>query len=250
VPADTRSSRPLDGQLAIVTGAGSGIGAAIAAGLASKGTTLCLVGRDKNKLLATSERLTATGVTIECYPGDLGKDQDVLDLGRSIGRRHNRVDILVHAAGTITLGSIEAAAIDDFDRQYRINFRAPVLLTKTLLPLVKQAQGQIVYVNSSVGRRVKEQVGAYAASKHALRALADTLRLEINSYGVRVLSVYPGNTATAMQTAVQDFTGRQIAAEYLLQPEDVASAVVHALLLPRTGEVTDIEIRPFRKAPT
>jgi NADP-dependent 3-hydroxy acid dehydrogenase YdfG len=67
---------------------------------------------------------------------------------------------------------------------------------------------------------------------------------------VRVLSVYPGNTATAMQDAVQSFTGRRIAAEYLLQPEDVASAVVNALLLPRTAEVTDIEIRPLRKLST
>jgi NADP-dependent 3-hydroxy acid dehydrogenase YdfG len=250
VPADTRSSRSLDGQLAVVTGAGSGIGAAIAAGLASEGATLCLVGRDKNKLLATSERVAATGATAECFAGDLGKDQDILDLTRTIGRHHDRVDILVHAAGTITLGSIEAATIDDFDRQYRINVRAPVLLTKMLLPLIKQAQGQIVFVNSSVGRRVKEQVGAYAASKHALRAVADTLRLEINSHGVRVLSVYPGNTATAMQDTVQNFTGRRIAAEYLLQPEDVASAVVNALLLPRTAEVTDIEIRPLRKLST
>lgn len=240
---------PLEGQTAVVTGAGSGIGRAIALGLAAHGAALCLVGRDEGKLLGVKEQLASRGSDAESYACDLGSDQDVLGLPRRITHAHDRVDVLVHAAGTISLGPIESTAIDDFDRQYRINVRAPVLLTQALLPLIKKAQGQIVFVNSSVGLYAKERTGAYAASKHALRAVADTLRLEINAHGVRVLSVYPGNTATAMQNTVQDYTGRRIASEYLLQPDDVASAAIHSLLLPRTAEVTDIQIRPFRKPP-
>lgn len=125
----------------------------------------------------------------------------------------------------------------------------PYLLTQALLPLVKLAQGEIVFINSSAGIHARDQIGAYAASKHALRAIADTLRMEVNAFGVRVLSVYPGNTATAMQEAIQDHTGKRLENQYLLQPEDIASVVIHALLLPRTAEVTDIQLRPFRKAP-
>lgn len=236
-------------QIAVVTGGGSGIGKAIAHGLASQGAIVCLVGRDAGKIESARNQLAATNPLVESYVCDLGRDQDILDLYRRIAHAHDRVDILVHCAGTISFGSIESASIDQFDHQYRINARAPVFLTQVLLPLLKKAEGQIVFVNSTVGLRAKEEIGAYAASKHALRAIADTLRMEINAHGVRVMSVYPGNTATAMQEAVQDYTGRRMASEYLLQPEDVASMVLHALQLPRTAEVTDIRIRPFRKSP-
>lgn len=237
------------GRVAIVTGAGSGIGMAIARALAEGGAVVYLVGRRKTPLDALHAELTGAGCRVVTCPCDLGRDEDIYDLRDRLVAEHGRVDVLVHSAGAISLGSIESSPIGDFDTQYRINVRAPWLLTQALLPFVKHAQGEIVFINSSVGLHTKEQVGAYAASKHALRAVADTLRMEINAQGVRVLSVYPGNTATAMQDTVQDYTGRRIATEYLLQPEEVASTVMHALLLPRTAEVTDIHIRPFRKAP-
>lgn len=246
---NSSTARAFSGRVAVVTGAGSGIGMAIARALAEGGAVVYLVGRRKTALDALHGELTGAGHQAVACPCDLGHDEDIDSLRDRLGAEHGRVDVLVHSAGTISLGSIESTPIGDFDAQYRLNVRAPWLLTQALLPFVKRAQGEIVFINSSVGMHTKEQVGAYAASKHALRAVADTLRMEINAQGVRVLSVYPGNTETAMQATVQDYTGRRIAAEYLLQPEDVASTVMHALLLPRTAEVTDIQIRPFRKAP-
>lgn len=235
--------------VAVVSGASSGIGKAIALALGEHGATLCLVGRRPEMLEAVREEMYAACPPAEVYACDLVRDGDVLALRDRLTSKLGRVDILVHGAGTIMLGAIESLPIGDFDQQYRINVRAPYLLTQALLPLIKSAQGQIVFINSTVGFGVKENVGAYAASKHALRAVADTLRLEINTYGVRVLSVYPGNTATPMQEAIQDYTGKRLDTPYLLQPEDVASAILHALLLPRSAEVTDIHIRPFRKPP-
>jgi NADP-dependent 3-hydroxy acid dehydrogenase YdfG len=235
-------------RVAVVTGASSGIGRAIARAIAERGATLCLVGRRPDALEAVRREVSAAGPSSEVYVCDLAQAQDIYELRDRLASVHGRVDILVHSAGTISLGTIEAAPIADFDQQFQINVRAPYLLTQSLLPLVKTAQGQIVFINSSVGVHTKEQVGAYAASKHALRAIADTLRMENNAHGVRVLSVFPGNTATSMQEVVQDYTGRRIASEYLLQPDDVASMVIHALQLPRTAEVTDIHIRPFRKS--
>ena len=239
----------LRGQVAVVTGAGSGIGKAAAVALVSQGATVCLVGRDAKKLEAVREELSATSPATATFVCDLSQDQEILDLHKEISRAHRRIDILVHCAGAICFGSLESAPIAQFEEQFRINARAPVLLTQGLLPLLKSTQGQIVFVNSSVGLRAKEGVGAYAASKHALRAIADTFRLELNAQGVRVLTVYPGDTATPMQEAVQNYTGRQVDFAYLMKPEDVASAIVHALQLPRTAEITDIHMRPFQKTP-
>ena len=89
--------------------------------------------------------------------------------------------------------------------------------------------------------------GAYAATKHALHSLAISLRNEVNPYGVRVLSVYPGRTATPMQARVHRFEGRRYEAATLLQPSDVADMIVAALALPRTADVTDIMVRPMKK---
>jgi NADP-dependent 3-hydroxy acid dehydrogenase YdfG len=91
-------------------------------------------------------------------------------------------------------------------------------------------------------------VGQYAASKHALKAIADSLRDEVNTEGIRVLSVYPGRTASPLQAAVHQMEGRTYHPERLMQPEDVALAVINALGLPRSAEVTDIHIRPMAKA--
>jgi NADP-dependent 3-hydroxy acid dehydrogenase YdfG len=242
-------SDKLKNQTAVVTGAGTGIGKSIAMALAGEGATLLLVGRRADALDSTRCELLAFTNEAHVCVCDLSDDRDIARLRAEILARSNRVDILVHSAGGIALGRLESMPVQEFDRQFDVNVRAPFLLTQSLLPAIKAAHGQIVFINSSVVAQAKEEVGAYAASKHALRALVDVLRMEVNNDGVRVLSVFPGNTASPMQDAVQKHTGRRIATEYLLQPEDVAGTVVNALTLPRTAEVTDIHIRPFRKPP-
>jgi NADP-dependent 3-hydroxy acid dehydrogenase YdfG len=106
----------------------------------------------------------------------------------------------------------------------------------------------VVFINSSAGPAPRAGIAAYAASKAALKALAESLRAEVNPGGVRVLSVFPGRTATAMQEEVHRLEGKAYEPERLLQPADVAAAVVNALCLPRTAEVTDINVRPMQPA--
>jgi NADP-dependent 3-hydroxy acid dehydrogenase YdfG len=108
-------------------------------------------------------------------------------------------------------------------------------------------QGQIVFINSSAGLTAKAGAGQYAATKFALKAIADSLRAEVNALGLRVLSVYPGRTASPMQAAIYKMEGKAYNPERLLQPEDVAACVINALSLPRTAEVTDIQVRPLVK---
>jgi NADP-dependent 3-hydroxy acid dehydrogenase YdfG len=158
------------------------------------------------------------------------------------------VDVLVHSAGVIHFGKLESVPMDEFDSQYRVNVRGPYLLTQALLPMIKKSQGQIVFINSSAGLNAGANLSHYAATKHALKAVSDSLRAEVNGDGVRVLSVYPGRTATPMQFKVHDVEGKRYQPERLLQPDDVASVVMHALGLPRTAEITDVSIRPMLKS--
>ena len=144
---------------------------------------------------------------------------------------------------------MERSSIQDLDSQYATNVRAPYLMTQRLLPLLETAHGQIVFINSSVALATKRaEVGQYSATKCALRAIADSLREEVNPKGIRVLTLYLGRTATPMQEALYRQEGTAYHPELLLQPEDVASVVIQTLLLPPTAEVTDLTIRPMQKS--
>jgi NADP-dependent 3-hydroxy acid dehydrogenase YdfG len=113
--------------------------------------------------------------------------------------------------------------------------------------MLKESRGQVVFVNSTAGLAAGADNGLYAATKSALRSLSGSIRDHVNAFGIRVLSVYPGRMATPMQEAVHRFEGHHYAPETLLQPSDVADAIVAALDLPRTAEVTDIMLRPMKK---
>jgi len=232
----------------VVTGASSGIGRAITLGLASRGVeAICLVGRDMQELEKVVLSAKTDKITMKCFKTDLTIDKEISATADGMIQTFGHVDMLIHCAGTISLGLMEASKIGDFDRQYILNVRAPYLFTQKLLPAIKARKGQIVFINSSVGLISKENVGQYAATKHALKAMSDSLRGEVNPHGVRVLSVYPGQTATPMQEKLYTSSGKNYNPEKLMQPEDVASVVIHSLGLPHTAEVTDIMIRPMQK---
>jgi short-subunit dehydrogenase len=237
----------MSGWNAVITGATGGVGRRTAARLAGAGVKLCLLGRNAAALKALQAELSAV-TTVQTYACDLDRDDDVTVLRPHIERLFDgRLDILIHAAGVIAMGPLESVSMNDLDKQYRVNVRGPLLLTQSLLPLVKTARGQIVFINSTMGVGAKEKAGAYAASKHALKAIADVLRLELNPSGVRVLTVFPGNTATAMQEQVSRELGTPYAPQAMLQADDVAAALVNALMLPPRAMITDLHILPTQK---
>ena len=247
-PAQSTLAAPaLSECVAVVTGASSGIGRAIALGLAAEGATLCLVGRRVEALEAVAESARAGASRVAVCRADLTRDHETLQLAARLPRDVGPVDILVHAAGVISRGLIEQAAVEDFDTQFRTNVRAAYLLTQALLPMLRARQGQVVFLNSSAGLAARAGVSQYAATKAALKAFADSLREEVNADGVRVMSVFLGRTATPMQAAVHEAEGRAYHPERLIRPEDVASIVVSALRLPRSVEVTEIKLRPLQK---
>ncbi len=232
---------------AVVTGASSGIGAAIAAALAGEGARLLLSGRSAEKLEQVATGAREHSPAVETFAADLAEDEAVRDLAARAQTAFGGVDVLVHSIGLFAAGLFETSPVEDLDRQYRVNTRVPYLLTQALLPSLISREGQVLFVNSSTGFHLPRAGWvSYAASKHALRALADGLRDEVNRKGVRVITVFPGRTATPMQEEVHRYEGRPYDAERFLQPQDVAAAVVNALSLPRTAEVTDLHIRPMR----
>jgi NADP-dependent 3-hydroxy acid dehydrogenase YdfG len=240
-------SESLKDHVAVVTGASSGIGRAIALALATQGASLCLIGRRSDRLTAVAGQAAGHAARVATYVADLRSEKELQEVVEGLRRDHGGIDILVHSAGIFARGAIGETPVEELDAQYQTNLRAPYVLTGRMLPLFRANRGQIVFVNSTAGLTIAGGVAAYASMKHALRAVADALRDEVNARGIRVLSVFIGRSATPMQEQLHYLEGRTYRPERLLQPGDVASIVLHALSLPRTAEVTDITIRPLAK---
>lgn len=238
----------LKNQVAAVTGASSGIGKAIAIALAGHGAELYLAARSKEALGETAKEAQKTGARAHTCSLDLTNDEDIRALGEKVQREAGGLSILVLCGGAIAHGSHEKAPLADLDLMYRCNVRGHYALIQTMLPLLRQAKGQIVFVNSSAGLRSPANAGQFSATQHAFRSIADSLRDEVNADGIRVLSIFPGRTATPRMEKLFAKEGRAYKPELLLQPEDVAEMVTHTLRLPRTAEVTDISIRPMQKS--
>jgi NADP-dependent 3-hydroxy acid dehydrogenase YdfG len=239
----------LAGRHAVVTGASSGIGQAIALRLVAEGATVTAVGRDKVRLDQLFASAVATGGPGGITPAQVDLTDDdartALVEGLSAGPR---VDLLVHSAGAYSHGDHVDASIDDLDSQYASNVRAPYALTQQLLPVLREGGGDIVVVNSTQGIQAGRGVGQYAATQHAMRAITDSLRQEVNADGIRVCSIYLGRTATPRQEAIFAGEGRPYEPDLLVQPADVAEVLMAVLALPANAEITEIRLRPATKS--
>lgn len=237
----------LQGKTAVVTGATSGVGRSIAVALAREGVRLALLGRRTKILRVVAKECTTPETKSIPYAVDLLNDRETRDVKQRIMRDLGGVDILVHSAGVIVRSEMATAALADFDWQYRCNVRAPFTLTQLFLSSLRKRRGQIVFINSTAGLVAPAGISQYSATKHALKALADSFREELNPLGIRVLSVYLGRTATPMQKKLCSVEGLDYHPESLIQPSQVAESVVGALALGKEAEVMDIRIRPVFK---
>ena len=249
---DTDSRRyPLAGRTAVVAGGSSGVGRATALRLAAEGAHVTVVGRNESRLAQLLDVANAGG---GCGPGriavqrtDLTDDPARRELMAAL-REGPRVDLLVLSAGIYRSGTHTDAQVHELDALYEANVRAPYALTQELLPMLRRGGGDIVVVNSTQGIRASRDVGQYAATQHAMRAIADTLRQEVNDDDVRVCIIHLGRTATRLQEAIFAEEGRPYTPELLLQPEDVADVVAAVTTLSTGAEMTEIHLRPARRS--
>jgi NADP-dependent 3-hydroxy acid dehydrogenase YdfG len=238
----------LAGLNAVVTGASGGIGRAIAVSLARNGAAVCALGRNEAMLAETTRQIQLHSRALPLQ-ADLTFDENISCLQDLLENEFGHLDILIHSAGIIHHSPMQSARIEDLDEQYSANVRAPYLLSKSLLPLLKVSHGQIVFIHSTLSVSAKQpDIGQFAATQHAMKAIADSLREEVNGEGIRVLSVYPGRTATQRQKRLYELADKAYQPELLMQPEDIAAMIIAALSLPRTAEVTEISMRPMLKS--
>ncbi|GAA4977559.1 SDR family oxidoreductase [Streptomyces hyderabadensis] len=225
----------------VITGAGSGIGAAVARRLHERGDEVVLHARDAGR----AKELAAALPGAKTLVGDLA-DPAKLSWALSHQALPDRVDSLLHIAGVVDLGAVGDLTPKTWLHQLNVNLVAPAELTRLLLPQLRVAQGQVIFVNSGSGLNAHAGWAAYGASKHGLKALADALRQEEHANGVRVTSVYPGRTASPMQAKVHQQEGKEYDPEKWIDPESVATTILMALDLPRDAEVNDLTVRPGR----
>ncbi|MGV9882305.1 SDR family oxidoreductase [Streptomyces sp. NPDC003006] len=225
----------------VITGAGSGIGAAVARRLHARGDDLVLHARDAGRAKELAARFPGASTLV----GDLS-EPDKLSWAFGHQSLPARVDSLLHIAGVVDLGPVGELTPKAWRHQLNVNLIAPAELTRHFLPQLRVCQGHVVFVNSGAGLTANADWSAYAASKHGLKALADSLRQEEHGNGVRVTSVYPGRTASAMQVKVHQQEGKEYDPSRFIDPESVATTIVMALDLPRDAEVNDLTVRPGR----
>jgi NADP-dependent 3-hydroxy acid dehydrogenase YdfG len=219
---------------ALITGAGGGLGSAIAAALAPT-HTLLLAGRPSKRLDDVARRLGAGTVALDLADTQaiqaLAAHSDIVDA----------LDVLVHNAGVAFPDLFVESRIHDWRTTFEVNVIGPVALTHALLPALRRAKGQVIFVNSGAGLNVLAGMASYSASKFALRAFADSLRAEEPT--LRVTSVHPGRVATAMQRQLIEFEGGKYDPKHFLRPETVARAIADIVATPPDGHVHQIVIR-------
>jgi NADP-dependent 3-hydroxy acid dehydrogenase YdfG len=219
---------------ALVTGASRGIGSAIATALAPT-HTLLLAGRPSTRLEATAVQLGATTLPLELI------DTDAIAANTA---SVDELDVLVHAAGVSIPGHVAESTVDQWRTTFEVNVFGAVALTLALLPALRRAHGQVLFINSGSGRNASPQMASYSASKFALRGFADSLRE--SEPKLRVTTLYPGRTDTDMQRELVVFEGGEYDPDRFLQPDTIASVVAGVVATPPDGHVHEIVVRPAR----
>src|SRR5271168_4854657 len=203
---------------ALITGASRGIGAAIADALAPT-HTLLLAGRPSPALQATADRLGATTLALDVA------DTDAIPAATAA---INELDVLVHNAGVSLPGRVAESTVDQWRTTFDVNVVGAVAVTLALLPALRRAEGQVVFINSGAGRTASQNMASYSASKFALR----------------VTTVYPGRTDTDMQRELVSFEDGEYDADRFLRADTVAAAVAHAIATPADGHLHEVILRP------
>ncbi|WP_223628977.1 SDR family NAD(P)-dependent oxidoreductase [Microbacterium sp. EST19A] len=240
----------LNGKVALVTGASSGIGEAIALSLSAAGARVAIGARRGDRLRELADRADGEILPLTM---DVGDQSSVRHAVAATVERFGRLDVLVNGAGVMLTGMVQGADTAEWDAMIRTNLLGTMYVTHAALPHLLLSKGTVVQVSSTAARVSSAGSAVYAASKFGVAAFSEALRQEVTAQGVRVVVVAPGFTDTELVSHITDQTTREMAAQMktrlrLLQPADIASAVMYAVTQPEHVSVNEILIRPTDQA--
>lgn len=216
--------KPLQNRVAIITGAGSGIGRATALQMAAQGASVIVAERRPRAGQATEQAIRRNAGSVRFLETDVTEPTSVTRMVRRTLRRFGRVDILVNNAGTLHVAEVIRTPVTAWRRVLEVNLTGPFLCTRAVLPaMLRQRAGTIINVASQLGKETLPEFGAYCASKFGLIGFTSSLAQEVTQHGVRVYAVCPGPVDTPLLRRAFPDAGSW---EDLLQPDDVARAIV------------------------
>ena len=232
----------LDGKVAVVTGAGRGIGQAVALSLAKSGCRVVLSARTPAQLEEVQRAIEQGGGTAAIVPADLTRDEGLDALAAESRRCFGTVDILINNAGWGKRSPVVKINVEDLDQTVRLNLRAPILLAKLLLPdMIAKKEGAVINIGSVSGKTGEANGAAYSATKFGLIGFTQSLYDEVREHGIKVAVILPGFVDTPLIPP-----NRQMDRSKMIQPADIAQTVHYVLTSPPTCCPVEITIRPQR----
>lgn len=227
----------LTDKVAVVTGAGSGIGEAIATLLHEEGVKVILAGRNKDKLQNVANQLAQESVKV--VPTDVTKKEEVDELIKIAQQTFGGLDIVINSAGQMLSSKITDYQVDEWDSMIDVNIKGTLYTAQAALPtMLEQSSGHLINIASISGFEVTKSSTIYSATKAAVHTITQGLEKELAKTGVKVTSISPGMVDTAI-TAAYNPTDRK-----KLEPQDIAEAVLYALTQPKHVNVNEITVRP------
>ena len=227
-------------EVVVITGATGGIGLSIAEKLSENGYLIVINGRNKEKVNEVCKRLSCKGVT-----GDISKDRIPEKIYDKVLSEYNRCDILINNAGIIETGKVEDINIGRMCEMIRTNVEATFRLTYLFLRYFKKNNnGQIVNISSVLGTKVRESAGAYSASKYAVEALSEALRLELSKTNVKITCIEPGLVKTDLHRNWKIHPAQLFDIPDPLTPDDIAETVLYVLKQKERVRIPKLMILP------
>lgn len=232
----------LAGRASIVTGAGRGIGRAIAMLLARSGSRVTLAARTENELSAVADEIRGQGGEALAVPTDLAREDELRRLVDATLARWRSIDYLINNAGWGRTAPVAKGRVEDWERTFRVNLLAPMILSRLVLPtLVAKGEGAIVNIGSISGKSGEGNAAAYSASKFGLVGFTESLFAEVREHGIKVAVILPGFVDTPLIPQT-----RRLDRQKMIRPEDIARAVLFVLTSPPTSCPVEITVRPQR----
>ena len=240
----------LDGKVALVTGASSGIGEATALALAEEGASVAISARRADRLEDLARRIEAKGGKVKAIVADVASEDQAREMVVTANAAFGRLDILVNNAGVMLLGPIANADTEDWRRMIQTNVLGLMYATHAALPLMRaQGAGHIVNISSVAGRTARAGAGVYNASKWGVGAFSESLRQEVYKDKIRVTIIEPGAVATELTQHITHPDSKKQIEDFVqamtpLESEDIAAAILYAVTQPPRVNVNEILIRP------